>query len=193
MKLLSKLQNFYFRRYCATYQISWRLFATYKIVFSSFFAQQNLFFWNSILSCMLRQKGKLQLSSRLYICHYRLSFYWLFPLQMFAIKSWFIYIRCHPITFLSLTLQYLATKTQKGGFFNNNLMTLCVRKCIYSTWRGITLRISRSLDHNGNLFCAKLSPGYLTPLSLSIVFAFCANKTKPQPGKDFHDANGELL
>lgn len=54
-----------------------------------------------------------------------------------------IYLQsCHPIIFLITTNVRLSLRTleQHGGrLFNNNLMTLCVWKCICSTWRDILL------------------------------------------------------
>lgn len=61
--------------------------------------------------------------------------YWLFPQQMFCNQKLIYLQSCHPIIFFveshNNNVEYLKWREI---FFNNNLMTLCVWKCIYSTW-----------------------------------------------------------
>lgn len=81
-------------------------------------------------------KGNLQLSAR-YIYHYRLSFIDFvpcFPQVNVCSQESEIYSHSIPIIFV----MYQAMKPQ-GKFFNNNLTMFCVKKCIYDTWRRMSL------------------------------------------------------
>lgn len=141
--------------------------------------------WNLILWIMLRQKGKLQLCAR-YIYHYRFSFfYWLFLYKCLQSKVDLFAFGAIQLHFSQIShKRYIWQYYTKGVFFNNNLIALSLQKCIYNTWRGNAFKISL----NRNSFCAS-GENCLLFLTLRRTQS---NKTKPQSGKDFHDASGEL-
>lgn len=128
----------------------------------------------------LRRAAKCPIERKIYLSSSPFFFYWLSSKQEFAWRRWLLiyFHSCHPIILRRphISGRNFNTRTRLGrDFFNNNLMTLCVWKCIYSTWR--VERRRRSIRNRITLVCA------FSPFASSIK----CNRTT------ILDANGELL
>lgn len=163
--------------------------------FMMFIFEKSLEIWYYFVS---KQKRKTSIEQDIFIIIAYL--YWLFPQQMFCNQKLIYLQSCHPIIFFveshNNNVEYLKWREI---FFNNNLMTLCVWKCIYSTWHTLFCHFFFAKTHSRIRlpfqFHSSLRRKQIHLLSPSPLFIFlrCINKVKPQQNENFHDANGELL